>query len=196
MDGDSTFKVDGIESDEWEASKRKEQRRAQHKRYLFIDQFRGLVVLFLAVSWITWELGKLGIVPPILDHGWQFFDSGTVTWNWMELDNQFYTIIDLGSSFFMFILGVTAPISFRSKKAKWGTGKALLRILIRYGGFLGLQLLLEVIDQVAIDGNPLSLNYRSFLLGQNTTLTALGIGSLISGVAVWLLDKPDKRFMV
>lgn len=189
--------IDGIDSENWEKRKKKEIHRAQHKRYDFIDQFRGLTVMFLAISWITWQLGKFdpSLVPPILDHGWQFFDPGRTTWNWLQLENQFYTIIDLGSSLFVFILGITAPISFRSKKKKFGTNKALIRVFIRWGAFLGLQLLVDGIDAI-INEEALSLNYRSFLLGQNNVLPALGIGTLAAGLSVWLIDKPDKRIIV
>jgi hypothetical protein len=99
-------RIEGIPSEEWESRKKDVTRRTQYERYQFIDQFRGLTVLFLAISWITWELGKLHLVPPIIDYGWQFFDIKHVAWNWLDMENQFYTIIDLGSSLFMFILGV------------------------------------------------------------------------------------------
>ena len=112
--------LEGIDSEDWEKRKKRDVHRAQHKRYDFIDQFRGLTVMFLAISWITWNLGTFepSLVPPIFDPGSQFVDSERTSANRLELENQFYTIIDLGSSLFVFILGVTTPISFRSKQKK------------------------------------------------------------------------------
>ncbi len=170
------IKIEGIPSEEWESRKKNAARRAQHERYQFIDQFRGLTVLFLAISWITWELGKMRLVPPIIDHGWQFFDANHVTWNWLDMENQFYTIIDLGSSLFMFILGVTIPISFKSKQEKFGTKGAIIRL------------------QAVTDF--FNVNYRGLLLGQNSVLSALGLGTLVGGVATWLVKNPDRRALI
>ncbi|MBN2152975.1 MAG: hypothetical protein JW839_16100 [Candidatus Lokiarchaeota archaeon] len=178
--------IEGIPSEEWESRKTNAARRARHDRYQFIDQFRGLTVLFLAISWITWELGKMNLVPPIMDHGWQFYDASHVTWNWLDMENQFYTIIDLGSSLFMFILGVTIPISFKSKQQKFGTKGAVVRLIIRVGAFIGLQAVTDYFD----------VTYRGLLLGQNATLSALGLGTLVGGVATWLVKSPDRRALV
>ncbi|HME54256.1 MAG TPA: hypothetical protein VKM55_18675 [Candidatus Lokiarchaeia archaeon] len=185
-DNTRSLKVEGIASEEWESRKKAEGRRAQHERYDFIDQFRGLTVLFLAISWITWELGKMHLVPPIIDHGWQFVNADNVTWNWLDMENQFYTIIDLGSSLFMFVLGVTIPISFRSKQRKFGTAGALGRLSIRVGAFIGLQAI----------SDEFNVNYRGLLLGQDSTLSALGLGTLIGGLSVLLVKNPDKRVFI
>jgi hypothetical protein len=102
------------------------------------------------------------------------------------MENQFYTIIDLGSSLFMFILGVTIPISFRSKQQKFGTKGAVIRLLVRVGAFIGLQAVTDFFY----------VNYRGLLLGQNSTLSALGLGTLIGGVATWLVKNPDRRALI
>lgn len=179
-------RIEGTPSEEWESRKRNVARRAQHDRYQFIDQFRGLTVLFLAISWITWELGKVHLVPPVIDHGWQFFNANHVQWNWLDMENQFYTIIDLGSSLFMFILGVTIPISFRSKHRKFGTRGAIARLLMRVGAFIGLQAVVDMFD----------VTYRGLLLGQNATLSALGLGTFVGTMATWRVANPDRRVWI
>ena len=58
-----------------------ERKGKLHKRYEWLDQFRGLIIIFLIISVITWQLGgdaSLGssdwIGPPLLNHGFQYFD--------------------------------------------------------------------------------------------------------------------------
>ncbi|MHA1792286.1 MAG: hypothetical protein ACTSVI_06545 [Promethearchaeota archaeon] len=176
------IKVEGLSPEEWE-NKKKREKLTHHKRYDFIDQFRGLTVLFLTIATVTWILDYF---PPVLEHGWHFYDPGRTTWNWLEMENQMYTIIDLGSSLFMFILGVTTPISFRSRQKKFGTSGALLRMLIRVGVFIGLDTL-----QNAVSGD---LDYRSIFFID--TLPALAWGTVFATIAVWLVKSPDKRFLI
>nr|MDO8114971.1 hypothetical protein [Candidatus Sigynarchaeota archaeon] len=186
------IKLKGLEPKAWE-DRKPEQRLTKHQRFIFVDQFRGMTVLFLTIATVTWILGKndptLSI--PFLDHGWQFFDPGRTTWNWLLMENQMYTIIDLGSSLFMFILGVTIPISFRSRQAKFGTGGAFLRMLLRVGIFIGLNTLQDVVG-VITDGDI--LHYGGLLF--NETLPALAWGTALGTVGVWLVKNPDRRFLI
>ena len=125
------------------------------------------------------------LTPPILDHGWQLIDNRG-PWNWLDMENQFYTIIDLGSSLFMFILGVTIPISIKNTQKRFGTAGAIERLSIRVGAFIGLQAVIDLFD----------VNYRGLLLGQNSVLSALGLGTLTGSLAVLLVKNPDRRVLI
>jgi uncharacterized membrane protein len=52
-----------------------EGKKRLHKRYEWLDQFRGLIIIFLIISVITWPLsGEFPttippIGPPLLNHG-------------------------------------------------------------------------------------------------------------------------------
>jgi len=191
MERDEDVKIQGIPPKEWDARKAKDK-RARHDRYEFIDQFRGLCVLFLTFAWVTIQLGWSKLVPAILSHGFVFYhDDMSMSWNWLQIDNYMYNWIDLGASLFMMLVGVTVPISFRSRAKKEGTGMAVFRIFLRYPIFVGLQLFLDAMMQA-----PMS--YQYILLGQGAEgfMTRLGIGSVVAGLAAWLVENPDRRFLL
>jgi hypothetical protein len=105
----------------------------QHKRFRWLDEVRGLTVLFLFIASFTWIFGVDGghTSPPVgptwLNHGFEYFEiSGA----------PIITIIDLGSAIFMFLLGISAPIAFRSKKEKKGNSYALAKTFTRFSAFL------------------------------------------------------------
>ncbi|MHA1368893.1 MAG: hypothetical protein ACTSWN_10875 [Promethearchaeota archaeon] len=196
-ESDIEVKLEGLEPTEWE--KKPEKKLTRHKRYDFIDQFRGLTILFLIITSITWVLGKYTptLSIPILDHGWHFYDPGRTTWNWLQQENQMYTIVDIGSSMFMFILGVTTPISFRSRQKKFGTKGAFLRMLIRVGFFYGLVALEQFVGKAidyADDGEWSWPSYYALFF--NETLAALAWGTIIATLSVYFIKEPDKRFLV
>ncbi|MCP4764339.1 MAG: hypothetical protein GY870_21375 [archaeon] len=110
-----------------------------HKRYKWIDQARGLTIIFLFISSFTWIFGgDLAEVIPInpvgptwLNHGWEYFEGQV----------SMITIIDIGAQIFMFILGITVPISFRSKLKKKGTSYAWIKVGTRFFAFLWMNIL-------------------------------------------------------
>ena len=186
---DDGIKVQGIPFDEWE-SRRKKGTRGKHERYEFIDQVRGLAVLCLTFAWVTIQLGWKKLVPAIFTHGFIFYsDEPQMAWNWLQAGNYEYTWIDLGSSVFMLLVGVTVPISFRTRAEKEGAGMALVRLFLRLAVFMGLQLFFD-----SFTGMPIT--YRSIFLGHKGFMTRLGIGTVAAGLASWLVKKPDKRFLI
>lgn len=100
-----------------------------HPRYKWIDQYRGMVIMILFIASFTWIFSSkmwLGEVPPIgptwLNHGWRYYD-GTA---------PIITVVDIGAAIFMFILGISMTISFRSKRAQKGGIYAWSRVLMRF----------------------------------------------------------------
>ncbi|NMC08193.1 MAG: hypothetical protein GYA24_23505 [Candidatus Lokiarchaeota archaeon] len=189
MSREDGIKIQGIAPKDWDARKPKAQ-QARHARYEFIDQFRGLCVLFLTFAWVTIQLGWYKLVPAILTHGFIFYsDQPVTTWNWLQMGNNEYTWIDLGSSLFVLLVGVSTPISFRSRMAKSGKAYAIGRLFLRYGIFVLVQYFLD-----SFMGFP--PNYRGLLLGHKEFMTRLGIGSVAAGAAVLLVKRPDRRFLI
>jgi len=110
----------------------REGKKLLHKRYEWLDQFRGLIIIFLIISVITWPLsgnfpGEAPIGPPLLNHGFQYYDGYPAL----------ITIIDIGQQIFMFILGFVAYIAFTSRLKKKGVGAAwkhgIIRVAVLYG---------------------------------------------------------------
>jgi hypothetical protein len=141
--------------------------RSLHPRYDWLDQFRGMVIVFLFIASITWELSSnnFGIAAPIgptwLNHGWRYW-------------NQFppiITIVDLGSQIFMFMLGISLALSFPSKIAKKGAGYAWSAVLHRFFTFFWLVQLIDWLDLIANGGEfPL---LRMIALGLWVAITIL-----------------------
>ncbi len=188
------IKVQGIAPKDWESRKPKE-RQARHARYEFIDQFRGLCVLFLTFAWVTIALGGGKLTPAILTHGYLFYSESytdpAAIWNWLHVGNGEYTWIDLGSSLFMLLLGVSTPISLRGRATKQGTSYAVARLFLRYGFFVAIQVFLNLFTPV-----PSMFTYRGILLGHHEFMTRLGIGAVAAGVAVLLVKRPDRRILI
>ncbi len=114
--------------------------RSTHPRYDWLDQFRGMVIVFLIIASLTWEFSSsdFSLAPPLgptwLNHGWQFFNQ----------QPAMITIIDMGSQIFMFMLGISMGLSFRSKVEKKGLGYAWLNVLFRVFTFFWISQVISV----------------------------------------------------
>ncbi|MBN2157042.1 MAG: hypothetical protein JW776_13445 [Candidatus Lokiarchaeota archaeon] len=115
-------------------------KRSTHPRYDWLDQFRGMVIVFLVIASLTWELASenFAITPPLgptwLNHGWEYYDQQPVI----------ITIIDLGSQIFMFMLGISLSLSFKSKVEKKGLHFAWLTVLHRVFSFFWISQVISV----------------------------------------------------
>jgi len=168
-----------------ESSERKEK---LHKRYEWLDQFRGLIIVFLIISVITWPLSgdftndpnAFPIGPPLLNHGFQYYKGYPAL----------ITIIDIGQQIFMFALGFVAYIAFTSRRNKKGVGAAwkhgIIRVAILYAlGFLADGLIGGLLFGGGIPWDEV-LWYG--------TLANLAIGSFFAYLGTYLIPKSaDKR---
>ena len=75
-----------------------ERKKALHERWQWLDQFRGLKIIFLIISVISWQLSgdplnltDRPIGPPLLNHGFQYLDGYPAL----------ITIIDIGQQIFI-----------------------------------------------------------------------------------------------
>lgn len=158
-----------------------------YKRYEWLDQFRGLVVILLIVSAITWVLSGdwTGNNPPLgptfLNHGFQYYDGYPAL----------ITIIDIGQQIFMFLVGFAGYISFTSRLEKQGARAAWVHGLRRVGVLYLLSFiddgLLEIVTSGAIDWK--NVIYYG-------TLANIAIGSLMGYVAIYLIRDGDKRLLM
>ena len=110
-----------------------ERFKSLHPRYRWLDQLRGVTVLFLLVAFLTWEFSSklyLGQPPPL---GPTWMNHGT---RYAKFIPSIITVIDMGSSLFMNVMGISLAISFRSKVKKKGLGYTWATILSRFFALL------------------------------------------------------------
>ncbi|MFW9949121.1 MAG: hypothetical protein ACFFKA_03215 [Candidatus Thorarchaeota archaeon] len=167
-----------------------EGKKKLHIRYEWLDQFRGLIIIFLIISVITWPLsgdpnlsGSSWIGPPLLNHGFKYLNG------WPPL----ITIIDIGQQIFMFILGFGGYIAFTSRRDKKGTLAAWKHGLIR----IGILYILAFIDDGLIGGliSEGSIPWDEVLW--YGTLANLAIGTFAAYLFIHLIPKnPDKRILI
>jgi hypothetical protein len=157
-----------------------------HKRYEWLDQFRGLIIIFLIISVITWPLsgdftkGIAPIGPPLLNHGFRYYEGYPAL----------ITIIDIGQQIFMFILGYVAYIAFTSRREKRGLAAAWKHGLIR----VGLLYVLAFLDDGLIGGLVLNGSIPWDEVLYKGTLANIAIGSFFAYLSTYLLPKSaDKR---
>ena len=160
-----------------------------HKRYEWLDQLRGLIIILLIVSVITWPLsgdflgGVTPIGPPLLNHGFQYYKGYPAI----------ITIIDIGQQIFMFILGFVAYLAFTSRRDKKGTGAAwkhgIIRVAVLYG--------IAFLDDGLIGGLLFGSGIPWDEVLWYGTLANLAIGSFAAYLFIYLIPKSaDKRLYV
>lgn len=168
-----------------------ERKEKLHKRYDWLDQFRGLIIIFLIISVITWPLsgdptlgsGDPWIGPPLLNHGFKYFNG------WPPL----ITIIDIGQQIFMFVLGFVGYIAFTSRREKKGDAAAWKHALIRVAGLY----ILAFLDDGIIGGLILNGSIPWDEVLWYGTLANLAIGTFAAYFFTYLIPKnADRRILV
>ncbi len=175
----------GLSPARWDARKPRDK-QSKHARYDFIDQFRGMVVFFLVVSFVTIQLSFFGLSPLILTHGHLFQPPDVRSWNGLPLVNQPFTWIDLGVSAFMFIVGVSMAIASKSRLETGGAGSVVRKLAVRALVLVAFQVVLQLAS-----GMPLT--YRDVLLGEHAILSRLAAGSFVTGILMLVLKEPKRR---
>ncbi len=141
----------------------KEEKRFKslHGRYRWLDQLRGMTVVWLLVAFLTWMFSSilwLGRPPPLgptwMNHGNRYGDYLPAI----------ITVIDMGSSIFMFVLGISAPISFNSKVKKKGLGYTWLTLFIRFFMLLWVQILIKFFYNLDFSAVLIGLEIRDIIL--------------------------------
>jgi hypothetical protein len=168
---------------------RSERKEPLHVRYEWLDQFRGLIIVILIISVVTWELsGNFGlgippIGPPLLNHGYKYYNGYP----------PIITIIDIGQQIFMFVMGFGAYLAFTSRREKKGIEAAwkhgLIRVAVLYTlAFIDDGLLGGLISDGTIPWDEV-LWYGTF--------ANLAIGTFAAYLATYLMPKSaDKRMIL
>ncbi len=166
------------------SEEREQPQEKYHVRYEWLDQFRGLVIIFLIISVITWPLsGKNGtgiIGPPLLNHGFRYANYYP----------PLITIIDIGQQIFMFILGFVGYLAFSGRVEKAGVKEAwkhgIIRVAVLY--------FLAFLDDGLIGGDLLEggTSWIKNVL-YNGTLANLAIGTFAAYMGIYLIKNADKR---
>ncbi|MFX0058260.1 MAG: hypothetical protein ACFE85_14895 [Candidatus Hodarchaeota archaeon] len=161
-----------------------------HVRYEWLDQFRGLIIIFLIISVVTWPLsgdptgsGDPWIGSPLLNHGFKYLNG------WPPL----ITIIDIGQQIFMFVLGFVAYLAFTSRREKKGVGAAWKHGLIRVAILYVLAFLDDGLIGGLIFGDGIPWNEVLWY----GTLANLAIGTFAAYLITYLMPKKaDRRIIV
>jgi hypothetical protein len=176
--------------DEEHSEEKSERKEKLHERFEWLDQFRGMIIIFLIISVITWPLtGNIvtgdpaWIGPPLLNHGFQYYKGYPAI----------ITIIDIGQQIFMFALGFVSYIAFTSRREKYGVGAAwkhgVIRVAILYA--------LAFLDDGLIGGLIFNGEIPWDQVLYTGTLANLAIGSLFGYIATYIIPKSaDKRMIL
>ena len=123
-----------------------------HPRYRWIDQFRGVYLVFFFIASLTTVFSKkiLDIEFPI---GPTWLNFG---YNYADFYPRMITLVDLGSQVFMYILGLTLTISFRRKLEAKGSKYAWISIFTRVCVFFWIALVMYT-DYVIFNVNDIVL---------------------------------------
>ena len=136
------------ETEELRMEKNRGIKTSTHPRYDWLDQFRGMVVVFLVIASLTWELSSdnFALAAPLgptwLNHGFKFLSKKP----------EIITIIDLGNQIFMFMLGISLGLSFQSKTQKKGATYAWFTVLHRMLTFIWIDQLIDWLDIISNGG--------------------------------------------
>jgi len=110
----------------------------EKKRLRFIDQGRGLIVVWLIIGLVfppdAWRESSFSIILHYL------FDHAPSGSNYM-------TLYDVGAAAFIFILGMLMNVAYRKRVETKGKKKAILYVLTRYGVLFVLGALIVLVDQ-------------------------------------------------
>jgi hypothetical protein len=145
------------------------ERKPEKGRLAWVDAARGFIILWLIAS-IAFPGDSNLTLPPII---YGLFKHGPAL-----IGNITFTMYDIGAPAFIFLLGLTMPVSYRKRKEEQGAASAVRYILFRY-------LLLFVLGFVAANINLEFLQYYSFPLGRKADWV------LFDGFAnIPMLDRP------
>ncbi|MHA1340621.1 MAG: hypothetical protein ACTSRZ_10720 [Promethearchaeota archaeon] len=166
-------------------------------RYEWVDQYRGMVVVFLIIAAGTWILsgGHIGGIgdpnnPPIgptyLNHGWKFAEFE----GWPNM----ITIIDIGQQILMFIVGYVGALAYYKHREREGELGAILHVFRR---FLALIIFGIIVEGELFSGDFDLTNWNVVSVFWTSTFPNLAWGSLFSLILVSLLKhKPDIRCLI
>ncbi len=158
--------------------------KTKKKRFEWLDQFRGLVIILFIVQTLAYlNSGDPinGIVPamaPHLNHGFKFF----------KFDRPLITIMDIGQQIFILLVGFMQGFAILKRKQKNGDLKKLwLHVLKR----VGLVLVLSVVHSFG-KGEGFDVYFIFF----NGTMANIAWAGLAAGIAAIYIPKSDHRLFV
>ncbi len=166
--------------------------KTRSSRLRWVDEFRGLVVIFLIIAGWTWilsgdvEAGNLPIGPTYLNHGWKYVEIA----GWPPL----ITIIDIGQQILMFVVGFVGALAYYCHKEKEGKVGAILHIFRRFFSLMAFSIIIYAV----IGGEGLIISENQIVKVFFTdTFPNIAWGSLGGLLLVAVLEKkPDTRLFI
>jgi hypothetical protein len=156
-------------------------KRNSRIRFEWLDQFRGIVIILFIVQTFAYKFSSDIILPPMVNHGYKFWDFGAGF-------PKIITLIDIGQQIFIFLVGFMQAFAvmkrFQKTDEKW---RIFLHILFR----AGLVWILAVIHVGVADG------FGAWeLMVYGGTLANIAWAGLAAGVAALFFKKGDFRFWI
>lgn len=155
------------------------------ERLLSIDRLRGLCMFGMVCSVILPMLEKaFSFLGPLLDH-----------YTVHRTDNNVFNLLpnvslaDIFAPIFIFVIGLTMILSFKSREQKVGTTKAYIGLATRYFALIGIgcsmgafeqELITNLIKQPEFVFSELLLPARVYIVGFWGTIALLSLFALIS----------------
>ena len=164
-----------------------------HERFRWLDQARGVVGLLFIISGITWftsgniVLDEPVLGPTYLNHGYNYF-RGTP---------PMITIIDVGQSIFLFLVGLSGYIAFTSRLQKRGAlkawGYALNRIITLYILAMAYEYLSIATAQGAFGYEAVMEKFQWSDVFYRDVIGLLAVGVSASYVSIFIIRKAEYR---
>ncbi|GAB4312304.1 MAG: hypothetical protein Kow0069_13030 [Promethearchaeota archaeon] len=157
------------------------------ERFGFVDQFRGITILFFVLADVTWSWsGNLTATPPVLPVGPTWFNHG---WKYYDFNPKpMITLIDIGQLLFVFVMGLMIPLAWKRHVERGGVRMAVGQLAVRTAFFY----LIALVMALDFDTGEVSLE-SMFLTNTFAVLAAAMLGATLVCV---LVPDPDKRFWV
>ncbi len=164
--------------------------KENEKRFLWLDQYRGLCVLLYIVGILTWNLSG-DILTNVLPVGPSYYNHGYAlsyeVYGYNPLDfPPIITIIDLGQPILVFLIAFMQAYSFRKKERIFDRKTAWMHTINRFLLILSLSVIFE--DMI--------LGKGIFIAFFDGILALIAWSSLIGGLSAALIKNSNNRLII
>lgn len=158
------------------------------KRLRWIDQARGFIMFYLVLTIAfpsDWAKSFTDPTGTWINYVLHFlFDHAPTSGTYM-------TLFDVGAAAFIFVLGLTMPISYKKRKAKDGKGAAVKHIVIRYLVLSALGLLIMLVNNIELVEEK-----SGFLILSWDVVPAIAAAGWITFLVLVLVDDAKMRLII
>ncbi|TFG17675.1 MAG: hypothetical protein EU530_10260 [Promethearchaeota archaeon] len=170
-----------------EAPNKGKERRKNRIRFEWLDQFRGIVIVLFIVQTFAYMFSDIIALPPMVNHGYKYINFGDGV-------PKIITLIDLGQSIFIFLVGFmqafTVMKRFQKTDSRWKVlGHVAFRALLVWVLAFLHWLIAEILD----DSPGINFSgWKGFVY--TGTLAVIALSGLIAGIVALIFKNGDVRF--